>query len=141
MAKKANPLINLTDENQLMAEIVRLIDLRWSLMVDRKVSKANKISDQLFELERQIPGLPDKGLRLLMQLAASPKDEVRIKAAWHLIPLDPSLAKKMLKDIEKNAINVFIRIEAETTLDEWKKGRIDYYGTMNLTPHGKLREV
>jgi hypothetical protein len=140
MAKKITSSIDVTDEDQLFAEIARLEDLRWSLMVDKKVSKANKISDQLFELERRIPGLPDKGLRLLMQLAASPKEELRLIAANHLIPLNPSLAKKLLKDLDKNASNVFIRIIADTTLSEWKKGRIDYYGTMELTPDGKLKE-
>jgi len=136
MAKKTAALIDMTDESQLMAEIIRLVDLRWSLMVDSKVTKANKVSDELFELERRIPSLPDKGRRMLMQLAESPKEELRIKAAVHLIPLQPSIAKKLLTDLAKNAQNVFIGIEADTTLEEWKAGRLDYDRVMGL-PTGR----
>ena len=132
MAKKTAALIDVTDDQQLYAEIERLTDLKWLLMVDRKVSKANKISDQLFELERCIPGLPDKGRRILMQLAASSKEELRLIAAWHLIPLQPATAEKMLADLAKNASNVHIAITADTTLDEWKAGRLDYNRVMNL---------
>lgn len=140
MAKKTASLININDDQQLYAEIERLTELRWSLMVDRKVSKANKISDQLFELQRCIPGLPDKGQRILDQMAASPKEELRELAAWNLIPLQPKTAKKMLVDLAKNASNVHIKITADTTLDEWKAGRVDYFNTMNLSSDGKRLE-
>ena len=106
-------------------------------MVDRKVSKANKISDQLFELERCIPGLPDKGRRILMRLAASPKEELRFVAASHLIPIEPKAARKMLADLAKNASNVHIKITSRVTLEELDAGRVDYYGTMKLSPDGK----
>ena len=132
MAKKAAALIDVTDDQQLYAEIERLTDLKWLLMVDRKVSKANKISDQLFELERCISGLPDKGHRILMQLAESPKEELRFVAASHLIPIELKTARKMLADLAKNASNVYIKITSRVTLEELDAGRLDYYGTMNL---------
>jgi hypothetical protein len=140
MTKKIVTSIVVNDEKQLLDEIVKLVDLRWSLMVDRKVTKANKISDQLYKLERHIPSLPDKGRRLLMQLAESPKEELRIKAAFHLIPLEPAIAKKLLEELAENARNAFIGIEADTTLGEWKKGRLDYYCIMNLSADGKRLE-
>jgi uncharacterized protein YjeT (DUF2065 family) len=124
MAKKTAPRIDYTDENHLMAELERLIRLRWSLMVDRKVTKANKVSDELFELEQRIPELPDKGRRMLLTLAQSPEEELRMVAADNLISLEPKTAKKLLSDLAKNASNVFIGIQAETTLDEWKAGRL-----------------
>ena len=140
MTKKIETSIDVTVDQKLYAEIERLEDLRWSLMVDRKVSKANKISDQLFELERCIPSLPDKGRRLLMQLASSPKEELRYVGASHLIPLEPKTAKKMLADLAKNASNVHIKITSRVTLEELNAGRVDYYRTMNLTPDGKRLE-
>lgn len=139
MARKPATSIDVTDDQQLYAEIERLEDLKWSLMVDRKVSKANKISDQLFELERHIPSLPDKGRRLLMRMAASPKEELRLVAAWHLLPLEPWTAWKMLADLDKYASNVHIKITSGVTLDELKAGRIDYYGTQNLPQDGTQR--
>lgn len=135
--KKVVP-VDLTDDKQLYAEIERLEDLKWSLMVDRKVSKANKISDQLFELERRIPGLPDKGRQLLMQLAESPKEELRFIAASHLIPIELKTARKMLSNLAKTASNVHIKITARVTLEELDAGRADYFGTMNLSSDGKL---
>jgi len=137
MAKKITAPIDVNDDQQLYAEIERLTELRWSLMVDRKVSKANKISDQLFQLQRCILGLPDKGQRILAQMADSPKEELRELAAWNLIPLQPKTARKMLSDLAKNASNVHIKITARVTLDELVAGRIDYYRAMNLTPDGK----
>jgi hypothetical protein len=137
MANRLAPSIDVNDDQQLYAEIERLEDLKWSLMVDHKVSKANKISDKVFELERCIPGLPDKGRRLLMQMAASPKEELRAVAAWHLIPSEPKTARKMLTELAKIASNVHISRTTGVTLDELKAGRVDYYGTMNLTPDGK----
>ena len=124
MAKRDASYIDYADENQIMAELVRLVRLRWSLMVDRKVSKANKISDQLYELERHISSLPDKGRRMLLTLAESPEEELRMVAADNLIPLEPKTAKKLLSELATNASNVFIGIQAETTLDEWKAGRL-----------------
>ena len=137
MAKKTATSIDVTDDQQLCAEIERLDDLKWSLMVDRKVRKANKISDQLYELERHIPSLPDKGRRILMQLAASSKEELRAVAAWHLIPIERKTAKKLLTDLVKNASNVHIKITSEITLEELNAGRVDYYSTMNLSLDGK----
>ena len=124
MAKRSTPHIDYTDENQLMAEIVRLVQLRWTLMVDRKVSMANKVSDELFELDLRILDLPDKGRRMLLKLAESPEEELRMVAADNLISLEPKTAKKLLSELAKNASNVFIGIQAETTLTEWKAGRL-----------------
>jgi hypothetical protein len=125
------------DDQQLYAEIEKLTDLKWLLMVDRKVSKANKISDQLFELERCIPGLPDKGSRILGRLALSPKEELRLIAAFHLIPLSLKAARKMLAVLAKKANNVHIKITARVALEELDAGRVDYYRSMNLSPEGK----
>lgn len=140
MAKKTVTTIDVTDDQQLYAEIERLEDMKWALMVDRKVSKANKISDQLFELERCIPGLPDKGRRLLMQLASSPKEELRFIAASHLIPIELKTARKLLADLAKNASNVHIKITSWATLKELDAGRVDYYDMMKLSPDGKRLE-
>jgi hypothetical protein len=140
MAKKITMAIDVTDDQQLSAEIERLTDLKWSLIVDRKVSKANKISDQLFELERCIAGLPDKGRRILMRLAESPKEELRQIAAWHLVPINLKVARKILADLTKNASNVHIKITSRVTLEELDSGRVDYYGTLNLSPDGKRLE-
>ena len=140
MAKKIILSIDVTDDQQLCAEIVRLTDMKWSLIVDRKVSKANKISDQLFELERYIPGLPDKGRRILMNLAESDKEELRQLAAWHLIPINLKAARKILADLTKNASNVHIKITSRVTLEELDAGRVNYYGTLNLSPDGKRPE-
>jgi hypothetical protein len=134
MAKSPASNIDLGDENQLHNEIVRLNDLKWSLMVDRKVRKANQISDKLFELERHIPSLPDEGLRLLQRLAQSPECELRFIAANHLIPLEPKAAKMMLADLAENASNVHIQITAWSLLEELNAGRIDYYKIMKLPP-------
>jgi hypothetical protein len=140
MAKKINIPIDVTDDQQLCAEIERLTDLKWLLMVERNVSKANKISDQLFELERHIPGLPDKGRRILMKLAGSPQEELRQVAGWHLIPINLKIARKILADLTKNASNVHIKITSRVTLEELNAGRVDYYGSMNLSPNGKRLE-
>jgi hypothetical protein len=122
------------EEGQLYNEIVRLNDMKWSLMVDRKIRKANIISDELFEVERKIPSLPDKGLRLLQRLAQSPECELRLIAAWHLIPLEPKAARMMLADLAENASNVHIQITADTTVQELNAGRVDYYKTMEIMP-------
>lgn len=140
MATKTATPIDVTNDHQLLAEIERLTELKWSLMVDRKVSKANKISVQLFELERCIPGLPDNGRWLLMQLAKSPKEELRFIAANHLVPLDLKTAKNMLSDLAKNASNVHISITAGVILEEINVGRVDYFRAMNLSPDGKRLE-
>jgi hypothetical protein len=138
MVKKVTAHFDLNDEKQLLEEICRLVDLRWSLMVDRKIGKANKISDKLFQLERRIPGLPDRGLRILTQLSESPEEELREVAAWHLLPIQPKKAKKMLADLAKNASNVHIKITSRVTLEELEAGRVNYYEAMNLSPDGRL---
>jgi hypothetical protein len=138
--KKIAAHLDINDDQHLFSEIERLTDLKWSLMVDRKVSKANKISDQLFQLERQIAGLPDKGRRILEQLANSQKEELRYIAASHFIPLKPKTARKMLADLAKNANNVHIKITARVTLEELDADRVDYYGVMNLSSVGKQNE-
>lgn len=132
MVKRPVVRIDFGDESQLLAEIIRLDELRWSLLAERKVRKSNKVGDQLFELERHIPSLPDKGRRLLMRLADSPKEELRIKAAFHLVPLQLEIARNLLVDLAKNARNVHVKIEARTTLEELNAGRIDYNRIMNL---------
>jgi hypothetical protein len=140
---KKNPAahIDVTDDQQLYAEIERLTDLKWMLMVDRRVSKANNIGYQLFELERNIPGLPDKGRRILQLLADSPKEELQFIAASHLIPLELKRARKMLSALAKNARNVHIKIVARVTLQELDAGRVDYYGSFNLSPDGRLKKA
>jgi hypothetical protein len=122
--QKNNARIDDADESKLIAELSRLVRLRWLLMVDRKVNKANKVSDELFDLLQRVVNLPDKGRLMMLTLAQSPEEEIRMVAADHLIPLEPKIAKALLLDLGKNASNVFIGIQAETTLNEWKAGRL-----------------
>lgn len=120
------------DEMHLLDEIMRLVGVRYEFLAEGKVKRANKVSELLFELERQFASLPDGGVRILLKMADSDKDEIRIKAAFHLIPLRPNLAKKLLVDIIHNTENVPVKIEARTTLEEWTAGRLNYRQIMDL---------
>lgn len=120
------------EEMHLLEEILRLVGVRYELLAERKVKKANKVSEQLFELERQLTKLPDGGAKILLKMAESDKDEIKIKAAFHLIPIRPNLAKNLLIDLVQNTENVPVKIEARTTLEEWNAGRLNYRQIMNL---------
>lgn len=120
------------EEMYLLEEILRLVAVRYDLLAERKVKKANKVSGQLFELERQLTKLPDGGAKILLKMAESDKDEIRIKAAFHLIPIRPNLAENLLIDLVQNTENVPVKIEARATLEEWNAGRLNYRQIMNL---------
>lgn len=136
MTKKTIANVDVKNDEELLREVEKLVELKWSLLVEGKTNKANKVSDVLFELERCIYGLPDRGKRILSVLAASPKEEYQLLAAWHLIPIEPDCAKKLLSKLSVSAKNVHIQIIADTTLEEWISGRLDYFLTMQLSPDG-----
>jgi hypothetical protein len=95
------------------------------ILGDGGVKAANRAGVKLNRLACQIRVMDDQGRKILEELIASKEEAVRSKAAYFLLPINPTLATRELANLAKNASNVFLLMSAKTTLTEWKAGRLD----------------
>jgi hypothetical protein len=110
--------------DELKSNFVALEKLHFSQYEDGLIKKANKTFDRVYKLAVQIRTLPDKGAELLSELVDFSHDNVRMNAAYLLLPIDNKRALKTLSEL-RNSDVAWISMSAETCIQEWQAGRLD----------------
>ena len=92
---------------------------------------SNKAHDGIIRAIKTIRGKSDRGKDFLSNLLNHADENVRLWAAYHLLPLDEKKAYTELKHLTKKAKSWIVRSSAENTATEWQKGSLDVDWFMN----------
>jgi hypothetical protein len=110
--------------DELKAEFIALNILQYDQSLAMLAKQANKTHVKIYKLAVQIRNLPDKGAAFLKNLLSHPHDQVKIIAAYLLLPLDSKLAISTFKPLVNSEIPM-ISTDAEMCMAGWKDGTMD----------------
>jgi hypothetical protein len=85
---------------------------------------ANRAYDRLVKLRRELMDRGASGRSALLSLLGHVDPEVRVWAAADCLPVDTTKAEQVLSDLVH--CSGIVALTAETTLDEWKAGRLTF---------------
>lgn len=112
-------------EEELFRAFVEHATAHRDLFVEGDVKASNRAHDKLIKVAVQFRQLPDRGEHMLRELIRSTNESVLVWAAYFMLTLDAKLAVKTLRDIAKTTESATIGITCDTTLQEWRAGRLD----------------
>ena len=112
-------------DSALLQAFIEQATSHRELFIKGDVKGSNRAHDRLIHVAVHLRERSDRGERLLRELIRSDHEAVRSWAAYFLLPIDENLAVRTMQDIAESTQSATIHISNETTLAEWKAGRLD----------------
>jgi hypothetical protein len=112
-------------EEELFNAFVEHATAHRDSFVEGNIKASNRAHDKLIKVAVEFRQIPDRGEHMLRELIRSSNESVRGWAAYFMLTLDEKLAVKTMRDIAKTTQSASVKITSETTLEEWRAGRLD----------------
>jgi hypothetical protein len=112
-------------EEELINSFVQYATAHRELFLKSDIKGSNRAHDKLIQVAVKFRQLPDRGERMLRELIRSNHENVRTWAAYFLLTIDAKLAIRTMQDIAATTESATTQISNETTIKEWRAGRLD----------------
>lgn len=112
-------------EEELIKAFVEHATAHKDLFIEGDVKASNRAHDRLIKVAVKFRQFPDRGEHMLRELIRSTNESVRGWAAYFMLTIDEKLAIRTMRDIARTTQSASEKITCDTTLEEWKAGRLD----------------
>jgi Domain of unknown function (DUF2019) len=124
LLKRPKNMERLETDKQLTKLFEELCILQYEQVQEMKSKEANETFDKIYKLAVRARSLDDKGAEMLSGLIGHPNDNVKLKAAFLLLPLNSNAGLNALRRLANSKVQ-WISTNAEISAQEWKAGRLD----------------